>query len=206
VLREANAHAWTEVWVPDWGWATLDGTPPDDRGDNAPSWIENWQDFLSSSMATWVSWIGENRGVAIAVGSLLLLSLTGFGMTARRGAVRQFLQAHSSSHRTAQQADSTARRAIFVLYHKLSRKLSRRFRPVSPWETPLEWASEAQLVLQLRDASPLLRLTELYIRAKYSPHPLSEEDINAARTAWQNLSWERQPVEKPENTRSRRMS
>jgi transglutaminase-like putative cysteine protease len=193
-LRESNVHAWTEIWVPNWGWATIDATPPDDRGNNAPSWYDNWQDILGASLHSFGQWVRAN--LAWTVSGLLffvIVLLLAFSYF-RREALRHFLAAHGTQ-RTTQHRDAAARQAVFVLYHKLSRKLSRRFRPPTPWETPLEWTREAEVSLRLRDPQPLRRLAELYAQAKYSPTPLGINEVEAARSAWAQLSWEQLKTE-----------
>lgn len=191
ILRESGAHAWTEVWVPNWGWATLDATPPDDRGNNAPNWLNGWQDILISMQIVFFDWVKHHRVLLSIAGAVL-----GAGVFLvwrwRHHTILQ-LRAGSISGVSPALLDAAARRAIFDFYRKFSKKLSRHFRPVSPWETPREWSREAQVTLNLRDPAPLRELTELYARAKYSPHPLNQNDVEAARAAWQKLSWEPRP-------------
>lgn len=41
VVRDANAHAWVEVYFPEIGWVPFDPTPPDDRTNTVANSVEN---------------------------------------------------------------------------------------------------------------------------------------------------------------------
>jgi hypothetical protein len=180
VFRAANAHAWTEVWVEGWGWAVVDATPADDRGENSPTWVESWQAWFSSSTSNAQSWV-HSRLWAVILTSVLLLSV----LAARKGYF------HSARHYFLRAADSddAERRLVIETYRAVSRRVTRRFRPRSAWETPDEWLQNAALALSTADAESLRRLTALYTAAIYAHRPLPRGSAGLARRTAANISW-----------------
>ena len=188
ILREANAHAWTEVWVEGWGWTSIDGTPPDDRGDNAPSWTENWADFFATI------WHNSQRRLRqhlnLAAGVLAILSTLGLSVLWRRGFADPFLaRLQQASKGRVKLTGDQSRRLIFKAYERASKKLARRFRRRVDWETPSEWLAAAETTLNLENPQPLRELTRLFLQAEYSPRAISDAEGVAAYEALKNLSF-----------------
>ncbi|MBK8258353.1 MAG: transglutaminase domain-containing protein [Polyangiaceae bacterium] len=55
IVRERNAHAWVEVFLPEEGWVTVDATPPDPTGQNNRSktpFFAALADLISSTIKT----------------------------------------------------------------------------------------------------------------------------------------------------------
>ena len=179
VLRDANAHAWTEIWIENWGWATVDATPPGDRGDNAPTFLENWNDLLSSSLDNFARWFPARWPLLLAGALLLLLIFVAWRF---RTMLRHFFD------RSAPQPD-LARQQITADYERAARQLARRFRPRQPWETPTEWLSSARAALPHLPFAPMKTLTELYVRAQFSPLQISNEDARRAQRARARVKW-----------------
>lgn len=179
-LRDANLHAWTEVWVENWGWAIVDATPADDRGDNAPTFLENWGD-LSASQLDALARRARANGLGLAsAGALLFLLVTGW--RARPALMRRL-------RREVVQSNEVQRREVALAYRATSRELARRFRPRAAWETPDEWLRAAQSALPQLPGEPLQQLTDLYVRARFSPRALEANAAQKARQARQNLRW-----------------
>jgi hypothetical protein len=86
VLRAANAHAWTEVWIDGWGWTTLDATPSDDRGDNAPGFLQNFRDAFQDSLRSATQWM--MRHLLILQFALLAVLLVIHAVTNRHTCAR----------------------------------------------------------------------------------------------------------------------
>jgi hypothetical protein len=188
ILREANAHAWTEVWVDGWGWASVDATPPDDRGDNAPGWWENWADLIGATLDGGRRWAGSHRAL-VALGALLLASILG-ALAVQRGLADPLLaRLQNIAPERVRFNQNQARRVIQKSYERAAKKLARRFRRRSPWETPGEWLEAAEAALAFENPQPFRELTRLYQQAEYSPHAISGEDGNAALQAAQRISW-----------------
>lgn len=185
VLREANAHAWTEVWVENWGWAVVDATPAGDRGDNAPTWLENWGDLFGSRFSGVLIWAQLHwRPVAF-----LGLALFGLYFLWRRRALRTGWRFRWG--RPPLENDAANRAQIAASYERAARRLARRFRPRAPGETPAEWLRDAEKSLALADFSPLRSIFDLYLRARYAAEPLSPSASEQARQALEDISWKR---------------
>ncbi|MDQ3812373.1 MAG: transglutaminase domain-containing protein, partial [Armatimonadota bacterium] len=190
LLRESNAHAWTEVWVPNWGWATIDATPSEARGDNAAGWWDNWVEMLSSLLLAGWQWsLRHVRMLVLAFSSILLVIALLLARSEGSGLTSRALSLLASKR--IELHDDAARAVIYDAYGRLAHNLARRFRQRTAWETPSEWLSAAEITLELRDPQPLRRLTELYVLAKYSPYPLGKEEGIAAHQALGHLSWQR---------------
>ncbi len=188
ILREANAHAWTEVWVDGWGWASLDATPPDNRGDNAPGWWENWADLISALIDGGRRWADSHR-ILVALGALLLAAILG-ALAIQRGMADPLLaRLQKLAPERVRFSQDQARRVVLKSYQRAAKKLARRFRRRSPWETPGEWLAAAEVALDFEDPQPLRELTRLHQQAEYSPHAMSGQDGNAALRAMQDISW-----------------
>jgi hypothetical protein len=172
ILREANAHAWTEVWVDGWGWTVVDATPADDRGDNAPTWFESWTEAFSSSLAATVDWVQQRIifvGVLAVVGVVLLML---------RFRKRKFGLSLRFSRRYDEDAE---RRAVTEVYNAMARQIARRFRAPAEWETPDEWLQPYAATLDIPEAEALRRLTSLYQMARYRGKKLPQGSARLAR-------------------------
>ncbi len=192
ILREAGSHAWTEIWVPHWGWTMLDATPPASRGENSPTLFQNWQDFAQNGLEAVVLSLQKSRVPYSVTFALLSLLMIGLWWSGRRQAWKY---ANAMHLEVDDRTDFLARREIHQMYRSAARQIARRYRPVADWETPLEWFSAAEKTLQLRDSEPLRRLIDLYVQARYNPHPLTQHEIEAARQAQKALNWERERAE-----------
>jgi hypothetical protein len=188
ILREANAHAWTEVWVDGWGWANLDATPLENRGNNAPGWWENWADLIGAVLDGGRRWADSHRAL-VALGALLLAALLAALAIQRGLAVPLLARLQNLAPERMRFNQSQARRLITKSYQRAAKKLARRFRRRLPWETPAEWLEAAEVALAFENPQPLRELTHLYQQAEYSPRAISGEDGAAALQAMQRISW-----------------
>ena len=192
IAIEANAHAWTEVWIDGWGWAVLDATPADDRGDNASGLWDGIGDWFATWSIAVRSWIAVHRLPVVAV----LLTAIFLMLVVRRGALAWLLALRRDLHlrravKGAERENDLARARIFEAYRQSEKLLAARYRRRAPWETPAEWVEYARESLVLADAAPLQVLVALYNRAIYSRSPLHEKDAEAATAALHSLSWDK---------------
>lgn len=191
ILREANAHAWTEVWVDGWGWALVDATPLDNRGNNAPGWWDNWSDLLLAAASDLQQTLRANPKLTfwgtLALVPILLLIAARFGF-----ANGLWLRLQTKTNGRIRLSSSQARRFVVRSYERAAKKLARRFRAPAPWETPLEWLAAAEQTLDFENPQPLRELTNLYLQAKYSPHEIQSTDGAHALEIAQQISWKTQ--------------
>ena len=180
IIRDANAHAWTEVWVDGWGWAAVDATPPDDRGDNAPTVLENWSDLLAANLDLALRWSVARWPLVLSV--FALLAFAGCAWCFRRGIARRL-------GRVMVEDAQAQRRQIAADYARAARGVARRFRPRAAWETPDEWLRAAHAQVPNLPLEPLQTLTALYVRARFSPRELDADAAPRARLARQRVIW-----------------
>lgn len=190
LLRDDNAHAWTEVWVDNWGWATVDATPVGDRGENAPNWLALWGEWASSLLSQMEGW---SRTRIVALGLIGLACLCGIYTFRRRARLRAWWTRRARTRRESE----WSRRQVMEAYERASTHLSRRFRPRQDFETPDEWLDAAALYAAdsprpVDFPLPQLReLTDLYLRACYGPQAPEASVVAVARELAQRLTWKK---------------
>lgn len=183
VLREANAHAWTEVWVDNWGWATVDATPATNRGENAPNWIENWRDWTGFAVNEARGWLHTHLVWAVFTLSLTLL---GVQIWLRRHRLSLLWWGRSPLSRDVSQQ----RRALIRAYERAARQLARRFRSRHAPETPDEWLQSARAHLP-NVPEEFADLTRAYNLALYAPALPEESRVAQILQSAENLRWKR---------------
>jgi hypothetical protein len=190
ILREANAHAWTEVWVPGWGWAPVDATPPGDRGNNSMGVIASWNDFIHNSFIASRDWLRPRLWV-LAFPALLLI-IVAF-MFIRKNGLPFFLQRWFGGLQRNPYRDDPhlASRAVLQSYHSMARRMNRRFRPRTNWETSEEWLEAAMQKMRFEHPEPFHELTALYERARYAPLLVESSAAVRALKILRSLSWKR---------------
>lgn len=190
LLRDANAHAWTEVWVENWGWAPVDATPADDRGDNAPNWLSLLGEWASSTLVQIAAW---SRARIVLLGFATCWLVAGIYAFRRRARIRAWWTGRARKIGEAE----WSRREVIAAYESATLELARQFRPRAPAETPDEWleaaarfAQEAprQIELPLRQ---LQELTAIYSRARYAPEAPDNSVVVGARELARRLSWKK---------------
>ncbi len=179
MLRESDAHAWVEIYDPASGWLTVDATPG-----TGPVTLSPLQQLVAA-----VQVFARNHhwtGAAVA-GVIALITLIIFLAVASRRAERAHLALDRNDPRTI----------VLRAYSHFTRILARRGRPRYVNQTPLEYLeavgrscdsasmpeqSSRRLGRWLNPAIlPAARsLTELFLLARYSPHPISPEAASLA--------------------------
>jgi hypothetical protein len=189
IARDSNAHAWTEIWVDGWGWAVVDSTPSDDRGDNAPDFWDNTGDF---ARGIWDAVVGFTRNHArtMLIGcGLLFMAVVIFAAIGQDRPLSW--KASWRLHRAAKQArrdQDLGRAEIIEAYRQASKTLASQYRQRASWETPREWLADAEVFLGLPEPEAWGKLTDLYVRARYSPQPLTSTEGEMARELLQTVS------------------
>jgi len=181
-VRQSDAHAWVEVFLPGAGWIVFDPTPPAGRGSRdrfaladllfdlqgtARRW---WDDHLiGSDLQDQIASLLSARDLLLDAASraewilVLALPLAGGWWFLRR--------------RRAGRVSSVPR-----FYRRLQSYLARNGVTQRPDETAEEVARRAAVRLPVQVADRVRRLTELYYRVRFDPRT-SESDVerSAAR-------------------------
>lgn len=187
-LREANAHAWTEVWVPGWGWAPLDATPPGDRGNNSMGILASWGDFIHNSIAATQEFLRPRLWILVL--PILLLSVVAFLIIRKYGLPFFLLRWLGGLQRNPYRNNSNlACRTVLQSYHSMARRMNRRFRPRTAWETPEEWLEAAIEKMRFESPEPFYELTALYERARYASPLVESATAMRALEILRSLSW-----------------
>jgi len=160
-VKELHAHAWTEVFLPRYGWHAVDASPVVDLGAILEKRREHREGLWAQLRNRLMSWNfrGALMPIAMVAGGLLAVAVAfvtyGIHRTraGRRGGACVVV---GSSHQSVRQA-----------YRRMCRLLSHRFRVKQATETPNEYLSA------LGDWQPALlpaaqQLTDLYVSALYA--------------------------------------
>jgi transglutaminase-like putative cysteine protease len=211
-VRQSDAHAWSEVWLPSEGWRRVDPTGavsperidlglgasvPD--GDDVPdmarggndSWIRTARRAWDVVDATWTGWVisyGPDRQdsflESIGLGSALRL------VAVLAGAIVAFMAVLGLAviwQQTGRRDPDPARR----LWHGAQRRLSRRGLPPHAGEGPRDYAERVareapELAAAIREAA------RYYLRLRYYPNP-DDDDLARLRAAVKRLGRRRHP-------------
>jgi hypothetical protein len=76
IVREQNAHAWVEAWLPDRGWTTFDPTPPGPVASSSTTpTVDAAVDLLGTAWAAFLSWLDRRTWVQMLTPPVLLIML-----------------------------------------------------------------------------------------------------------------------------------
>ncbi len=177
ILRESDAHAWVEAYVPPWGWISADATPATELPPLSPV-----RRGLLLARFFYQDHPTEVNIWAVLLGAALLY-LMNRAWRARRGPA------------VLRSAEAGPRAIVFSAYARLCHLLARRGRPRVPSQTPLEFlvalespappaAPPLAETLPPRSLPPIRALTEIFVRARYGPGAVGDD---LARQAVQHV-------------------
>jgi hypothetical protein len=189
VVTEAEAHAWVEVYFPEYGWIEFEptgGRPAIRRSDEeqAPLDLPDIEDTSESASATW-----EGIGRYAWLGWLLPIVLPVL-------IVRTWL---SIDERRLRRLEPQA--AVARLYQRVRRHGRKLAMPMHEGDTPYEFAQSfigwATALAREKHWGEIMagaifevrRLVDLYVEASYTPHPMRAIDFWYALQVWKKLRW-----------------
>lgn len=185
LVTEADAHAWVEVFFPDYGWLEFDptaGRPAIERPEQAEPGGDRRPGAAVVPARGSDPWPGLSpRSGLLLAGGLSIAALGAAGWLAIDAWRLRRLP---------------PRRAAGVLYGRLRRQARRMGAPRSPGETPYEFLQAFAGWLEA-DAAPsqvgaavsgARRLVELQVRASYGPSPPGPEETAGAVGSWRGLA------------------
>lgn len=180
VLREADAHAWVEAYLPSRGWVSVDATP-DASAEESMSALKRAAFFLRFFV----------YDHPFLLGTVAVLALAAAGIIAR---------SRRQETRLRRQQTGDPRAAVIWVYGRLCHWLGRRGNVRRPAQTALEFLSQLEAAAPAggpgaRECLPFVRgITEAFVQARYAPGPVTEELARQAVQAWEKArqcSWRR---------------
>ena len=174
-LRESDGHAWVEIYDGRRGWVTVDPTPG-----GGPVTLSLIQRLIASLQTLVRSHPLLDIGLWLAaIGALLAAAAL---LLRRQVGLRQ-LSLDRNDPRTV----------VLRAYTRLTRVLAARGRPRRPSQTPLEYLEAVERRSVEREATgrfaprstfhalaAVRALTELFLLARYSPHPITADTASLA--------------------------
>lgn len=198
IVRQSDAHAWSEIWLPGEGWVRVDPTAavaPNrielgladavPAGEAAPGLMlrrlpileqirQNW-DAVDAAWDEWVLGYGPDQQAALlrsfGVGDPDWRWLAG-AMAAMLATVLAVLAAWLAWRYRPPRPDE-----VQLLYRRYLRLLARQGLHRQPWEGPLDFSDRAVAAFPAH-AGAIRRITTSYVRARYGPdEPDRELDV-----------------------------
>ncbi len=165
-IRDQDAHAWAEVYLPDTGWIDFDPTPAEEEPATVTEGVTDTLAQIGVAFTEAGRWVRANLLLSITVVVLLALAILGATLSARwyrrrLGPLRR---------------GATGAERIVYAYRQSMRWLDRQGlqRPVSaaPWEFQRTVALQRPAL-----ATDLSLLTDAYTRARFSARTPSEAAV-----------------------------
>ena len=191
VVREAHAHAWTEVFFPNYGWIEFNPSP---NWPTVPRTFENlgaggFEDEFPEDVPGGSVQEPEQPSESDEAAAAALEAQAASRLLQFFGAVAAVLLAAWVAFRLAWTWGLRSLDFPAQTYEKMCR-LARlaRLQPRA-FQTPYEYAQA--LALAVPNARPSVRtVAREYARTRYSPQRLTAEDALRLRTAWSEIRWE----------------